>query len=423
MVAAIIQIPGANGFQQPPSNTFLSLSERLTRKESRQAIRYIRNLPIKSSRPKHDTVRDGKRNDDNDESSIISSLLTKSPSRAVSFSLIMILCGAALGPFLDSFHSAFGVLQYDEPITAALWGTASNPALITAWWVPVLFGVAGWLIGWLYIIWDFVLQTDGDNRIQQLSNQPAVQNITNPSPPKILIGISIYTFQYWLSGVLVATEAFDRTSILNLMSLYAAVLFVVLDGSLAGFIVSATTALGGPLIEVGLLSIARSGLMPGGYHYNDLGETGFFPLWIIPVYFLGGPAVGTYCYCPVIHTQSTFFCSLVTGPCVLINAPISIGNLARGFWNVLTPEATSFETPVNAQATTKPGCKVCDDTRCVPCPNCDGIGDYTAMGNRRVKCTSCAGRGFVICRACFSDYDEDPYDIESIRERMKRMPD
>ena len=45
------------------------------------------------------------------------------------------------------------------------------------------------------------------------------------------------------------------------------------------------------------------------------------------------------------------------------------------------------------------------------------------MGGSSVKCTSCAGRGFVICRACFSNYNEDPNDIESIRELMARMPD
>ena len=300
VVAAVSQMPGTNGFQQCPSASYSSLPERLTRKVPGPAIHYIGNSSIKGPRQKYNTVRYGKKNDDYDKTTIVSPLFTENPSRAVSFSLIMILCGAALGPFLDSFHSAFGVLQYDDPITAALWGTVSNPALITAWWVPVLFGVAGWLIGWLYIFWDAILQTDGDNSKLQPQNQSASQGITDPSPPKVLFGISIYTFQYWLSGVLVATEAFDRTSILNLMSLYAAVLFVVLDGSLAGFIVSATTALGGPVIEVGLLSMARSGLMPGGYHYTDLGETGFFPLWIIPVYFLGGPAVGTYCCCPKV---------------------------------------------------------------------------------------------------------------------------
>jgi hypothetical protein len=134
-------------------------------------------------------------------------------------------------------------------------------------------------------------------------------------------------------------------------------------------------------------------MMPGGYHYTDLGETGFFPLWIAPVYFLGGPAVG---------------------------------NLASGFWSSLGKKDESEDVASLKEEDTKinkPGCKVCNDTRCVPCPNCDGVGQYVAMGNRTVKCTSCAERGFVICRACFSNYDEDPNDIEAIRELMSRMPD
>lgn len=302
------------------------------------------------------------------------SLITRDPSRSTAFSAIMALCGAALGPFLDSYHSAFGVLQYDEPITLALWGSETTPALTTAWWVPVLFGVAGWLIGWLYIVFDAITQTRTE--------------LKQPSPPKILVGISIFTLQYWLSGILVA-NGMDRTGILNAMSLYAAVGFLALDGTVAGFSTSAATGLGGPLIEVGLLSMSKAGFMPGGYHYNDLGETGFFPLWIVPVYFLGGPAVG---------------------------------NLARGFWNTLTsePDIDSNDTTIS---NIKPGCKTCNDTRCVACPNCDGIGQFVAMGGRSIKCTSCSGRGFVICRDCFAEYGEDPNDIESIREKMARMPD
>lgn len=203
-----------------------------------------------------------------------------------SFSGLMTLCGAALGPFLDSYHSVFGVLQYNVPIELQLWGTPENPALITSWWVPELFGLAGFIIGWLYIILDNLL-SESDNR----------KEVTGPL---VLVGISIFTAQYWLSGVLFAM-GMDRTLILNVMSIVAASAFYFLDGTRAGLYTSLATAIGGPLIEVGLISY----LGEGGYHYNDSGEFGFFPLWIIPVYFLGGPAVG---------------------------------NLARGFWNVLSKD-------------------------------------------------------------------------------------
>ena len=296
-------------------------------------------------------------------------LVTDNLSRAINFSLLMATCGALLGPFLDSYHSAFGVLKYDEPIRAILWGNEAYPALTTAWWVPELFGLAGFLIGWLYLIFDEILKTGKD--------------MTTPSPVKTLIGISVFTCQYWISGILYQ-NGIDRTTILNIMSVLASIGFFVFDGSMAGLITSAATALGGPLIEAGLLWSTTQGIFPGGYHYNDLGETGFFPLWIIPVYFLGGPANG---------------------------------NLARSFWNALSE---GNDSKVIDQ---QDPCEVCGDSRQVPCPNCDGVGTYIAMGGRSTKCTSCNGRGFVICRNCFDRYNEDPYNIDAIREKMNRRPD
>lgn len=303
-----------------------------------------------------------------DQSSTPSWLLpiVENPKRSILFSLLMTSCGALLGPFLDSYHSAFGVLEYDVPIKATLWGSDSFPALTTAWWVPELFGLAGFLIGWLYILFDSLLRSPEECR--------------KPSPIKTLVGISVFTLQYWLSGILVSASI-DRMTILNVMATVSAIGFQVFDGTLAGLLTSAATALGGPLIEVGLIWSTAHGYLNGGYHYNDLGETGYFPLWIVPVYFLGGPANG---------------------------------NLARSFWNLLTkPEEASKLEP----------CPVCNDTRRDICPNCDGIGTYVAMGGRSVTCTSCNGRGFVMCRACFDRYDEDPYDINSIRDIMSRMPD
>ena len=304
--------------------------------------------------------------------------ITEDPRRSFLFSGLMMTCGAMLGPFLDSYHSAFGVLQYDEPLAWVLWGSSNYPALTTAWWVPELFGVAGLLIGWLYVVLDDVLETPRGP-------------VLSPSPPRIFLGISFFTLQYWLSGILVHTGV-DRSSILNVMSLLAALGFVGLDGTTAGLVTSAATGIGGPLIEVALIWCTMQGALSGGYHYNDPGETGFFPLWIVPVYFLGGPANG---------------------------------NLARGFWNWLSqeePPASEMMTTRNNGSEEDP-CPVCNDTRCVPCPNCDAVGTYVAMGNRTVKCTCCRGRGYVMCRTCFDRYDEDPYDIDAIRETMARMPD
>jgi hypothetical protein len=326
-------------------------------------------------------------NDDDLSPAVWWSRITDDPKQSVLFSILMATSGAILGPFLDSYHSAFGVLRYDDPIQFILWGTSEYPALTTAWWVPELFGLAGFLIGWLYILLDVIIlekPQDDDDDSKML--------VLTPSPPKILLGISFFTLQYWLSGSLVQAGV-DRTSILNLMAVLAAGGFWVLDGTLSGLLTSAAVGIGGPLIEVALIWCTTQGLLvAGGYHYTDLGETGFFPLWIVPVYFLGGPANG---------------------------------NLARGFWNWLSSmedSSPSDAITATSEQNTEP-CPVCNDTRCAPCPNCDGVGNYVAMGGRTVNCTSCGGRGFVICRACFDRYDDDPYDIDAIREKMSRMPD
>lgn len=248
--------------------------------ERKRGVRRI-NYELKTtnfSRQTLKTRRMATTNDDNENETkmkinaitqTINDKITSNPSRSAYFSLWMTLCGAILGPFLDSYHSAFGVLQYDEPIRfitlPLLGGSMEHPALTTAWWVPELFGLAGFLIGWLYILLDEVLQTE--------------EGKTKPEPPFILAGIAFFTLQYWLSGILYEQGTFDRSSIFFIMTTLSAIGFVGFDSSKAGFGTSLATAVGGPLIEVGLIS-ALSG--HGGYHYTDLGETGFFPLWICP---------------------------------------------------------------------------------------------------------------------------------------------
>lgn len=304
--------------------------------------------------------------------------ITINPAQSLLFSLSQTTAGAILGPFLDSYHSANGVLRYDSPFYAHLWSTSSIPALTTTWWVPCLFGLAGFIIGWLYILLDDFFG-EGENSTPN-----------GVSVPIILYGISFFTFQYWGSGILFA-YGLDRTLIFGIMSILALLGYGILDGTKSGLVTSLATAIGGPLIEVGLITFLAG--TNGGYHYTDPGETGFFPLWIVPVYFLGGPANG---------------------------------NLARGVWKglgILTgdsdiPKAISDEE----LDMMKRGCASCGGTRTVPCPNCDGVGYYMTYG-REVKCNCCNSSGRVICRSCFNLYGEDPSDIEEIRKFMARLPD
>ena len=272
-------------------------------------------------------------------------------------------------------------------------GFGNGPELltcVTTYWVPPLFGLAGFLIGWLYIWLDavFFAQKQDDAAIASDGNTTLNPRL-HPSIPKVLIGISFFTFQYWLSGILFA-HRFDRSFTLALMGMLAAGGFVALDGTLSGFVTSLATSIGGPLIELGLISF-----LPGSwaYHYNDLGETGFFPLWIVPVYFLGGPANG---------------------------------NLARAFWNALdggSGDESTRTTMMTMAVGENHGipCPMCEGTRAVPCPNCDD-GTYATYG-QRVVCKACRGKGRVICRSCFDKYGDDPNDIKNIRRIMDRIPD
>jgi len=118
-------------------------------------------------------------------------------SGSVSILLFMFVCGALLGPWLDGFHGAFGVLKYKPPLALELpvgvfaAGDVSRGLLRTAAWVPPLFGVAGALIGGLYV--------GGDAARPGGAEKPA------PTLPAVFAAIGCFTLQYWLSGALWAS--------------------------------------------------------------------------------------------------------------------------------------------------------------------------------------------------------------------------
>eukprot|EP00903_Cladosiphon_okamuranus_P013546 g12618.t1 len=179
----------------------------------------------------------------------------------------MAAAGAILGPNLDNYHSAFGVLTYKDPIELSV---AGHLLVTTDWWVPPLFAVAGAGIGGLYILLDAALETPQPQR------QPVLRDI--------FICISLFSFQYYLSGLLVAAGCPYWVLVASL-ALIAERVFNVFDATRAGLVVSLATATLGPLIEVFLVNATDL------YVYNGADLFGV-DSWIPVVYFCGGPAVG-----------------------------------------------------------------------------------------------------------------------------------
>ncbi|GMI17413.1 hypothetical protein TrLO_g12012 [Triparma laevis f. longispina] len=259
----------------------------------------------------------------------------------------MAASGALLGPYLDNYHSHYHVLQYHHPVHGPF-------DLTTALWTPPLFALAGVLIGYLYTVGDRLL-----NDKAQIPPPPT------PTVPFTLTSISFFTFQYWLSGILSINNV-DGTTIFLTMSTMALLGFLVFDRTIVGFWTSLATAIGGPLIEIGLLSTFHD------YHYLN-SDFGPIPGWIIPVYFLGGPANG---------------------------------NLARAGLKALQDKSI---------------CPTCQNSRVQPCVNCDALGYYISY-NQKINCTCCNGSGQTVCRLCFRtlEIENSP---SAVREFMKSRPD
>ena len=139
----------------------------------------------------------------------------------------------------------------------------------TALWVPFLFGFAGFLMSGIVLVLDNVL----DSRQETMS----------PSWQKVIIGISLFSGQYFLSG-LISHAGFHSPIIDIVMKSIAGFGQIVLDLSFAGLFLSLATAIAGPLAEIYLINY------PHLYQYTMPDVLGI-PMWIPYVYCLGAPAV------------------------------------------------------------------------------------------------------------------------------------
>jgi hypothetical protein len=188
----------------------------------------------------------------------------------------MFVISAPLGTLLDNQHGLFDVLNYNDislPIVAVL--DNGVPILKTASFVPLLFGVAGVVMTSIVLYLDETLPSYG-SFVKRLQYE-------NLSWPRIFYGISVFSFQYYLSGYLdnIHTDEFAINAILNIIALGS---YFYYDNSTAGLLVSLATAIAGPLAEIFLVNVLHL------YSYTN---GNFFGVcsWIYSVYFCGGYAV------------------------------------------------------------------------------------------------------------------------------------
>jgi hypothetical protein len=114
---------------------------------------------------------------------------------------------------LDGYHLKYGVLVYDKlKITLSI---AGKQLLETSVWTPPTFACAGVLMGGLYLVLDDQLNTDQADR--------------RPSVPLVLQGIALFTFQYYLSGVLAGRLLWDYGPLNMLLLAMAAACFALFD--------------------------------------------------------------------------------------------------------------------------------------------------------------------------------------------------
>ena len=155
--------------------------------------------------------------------------------------------------------------------------------LKTAAWVPLLFGFAGSAMSSIILVLDQVLDTPATKR--------------SPTWPMVFYGISMFSGQYYLSGLLDYVHV-DNLVIHAVMAATAALGFYIFDRTKAGFYLAVATAISGPIAEILLINLANL------YIYTHADILGICS-WIPWVYFLGAPAVGNLARKLLVTQQET----------------------------------------------------------------------------------------------------------------------
>ncbi len=125
-------------------------------------------------------------------------------------------------------------------------------------------------MGGLTVLLDDALATPGPQR--------------RPTVPAVLQAIAFFSFQYFVSGVLAGNYLWDPLELSGVLLGMAALCQLRFDRSLAGLAVGVATAVGGPVIELGLTTFTDL------YRYVSP-DFASVSSWIPWVYLCGGPAV------------------------------------------------------------------------------------------------------------------------------------
>ena len=254
---------------------------------------------------------------------------------------VMFLASAVLGPLLDHQHSRFDILHYHEPlildaraaIASRLWGPDATPppdvaewihraraavpdpvadvfsaafvretgVLETAWWVPLLFGSAGIVIGLGHTLGDTIRLKTGAKDPKVASSPDPIATLVDECPGRPAFGwepepsvvgacIALFAMQYASSGILATTvnPAFPdapRYAVDAALAVSGVGAWGLFDGTKQGLVMAVATAVAGPAAEIFLINVLHL------YHYENPDFLGI-PSWIAWVYFCGSPAVG-----------------------------------------------------------------------------------------------------------------------------------
>eukprot|EP00850_Spirogloea_muscicola_P009641 SM000054S18127 [mRNA] locus=s54:753473:755547:+ [translate_table: standard] len=161
-------------------------------------------------------------------------------------------------------------------------GTAFH--LETCWWVPLLFGVAAVILGLSHPLLDRTRMLEG---FRTLDFMFASSPMGGKAPSWLFVnaGISSFTWQYALSGVLAEASGGSDPSLGACLFLFAVAQWATYDHTKGGLLMAILCAIGGPSLEIVLINVG------GLYSYTHPDILGI-PLWIPWVYFAGAPAVG-----------------------------------------------------------------------------------------------------------------------------------